>query len=1216
LKSDLGTIDLSSISLLSLQDTARKTFYDQVLAPQHWSQPTQVQRMDLMRGKSKVFCFCSMILLMSGLVASAQTITGSVRGTVSDPSGATIPSAKVTATNIDTGVVSQTVSDRSGLYDFQFLVIGNYKVTVTVPGFQAASMGPFQLQIDQIAEIDTQLKVGETSEVVSVAGDASLLNTENSTVSTSFSSNTLENMPMNGLNVQIATLFVPGSVNPNSGDMGGVQGVERDALTTHGGEAADAVPSFNGNRQQSNSYILDGVDINETLQNAIGYNPSPFSIQEIHVITGNADAEYGNVNGGEVIMVTKGGTGKFHGSLFEYHENSGLQANTWANKNNLTPIHRANFTQDQFGVAVGGPILKGKLFFFGNFMGLRHNNEPSATTISVPTLAERGLAIGGSPGVSDLSGVLNVEGIQLYNTSSGTAAQTPYVNNQIPITNSVAKYLISESVTHPGLLPLPNHTPSPGELTQSNYIGQSASIVNNNQGDIRIDYTPNNNDTFMGKFSYGDAYDVTTQVPMQALFPTDNDYPFTNIALGYTHIFSPRLVNNARAGFTRILLNQNIVGDPSGLFGTNGDAVVGIPLPHQALSGFTYMAYGGNAGTDLSNVGTYYGTGAYNLDNNFDYNDTLTWVHGLHITKFGADFVRYQQNFFAPSNSGGELGVFNYSGVYTNYGFGDFLTDQSSGAQISGVTGPFGQRQWRDAVYVQDDWKVRPNLTLNLGLRYSYEQPIYEVNNKMVNVNLPLAAFAPAGAPISSLLEYAGQYNPSTGTVNSRALYNPYYFNFMPRIGFALSVTPRLVVRGGYGITDELESTGTGLRMTQNPPYQPSFSQSAPPPSATSGGASFQTENGFQTLPGNNTNVAGSQFDAWDPHMRPAIIQQFNLTTQYMLDKYTTVQLGYVGQIGQHLAVPIALNQYTQDAPSNCNAACYQAIVPYNTLVGSGGALIETASRAISNYNALQATLQRHQSNGLDFLINYTLGKSLTDNPGYFNVDNEGYGDSFWQDISKPRGDYGPSSFDLRHSITGNMVYELPFGHQKRFGSNWNRLADEVVGGWQISADMQLNTGYPMAIVASPHCNNNCPEVQTYDYAAHANQYRAMKILHRGRTASGAFNWFGTDPSALPCSTHGVDNGTCAYGQILDFGNAHPGTERAPGFENYDLSLLKSFRTFEGQGLKARVDAFNALNISSYGMPNNNVQGGANFGVIGGTRSAPRTIQLSIIYQF
>jgi hypothetical protein len=1170
-----------------------------------------------MQKKVKLAWLGSIVLILSlcsgGMKSFAQTITGSIRGTVTDPSGAVVQRASVIATNVDTGVATHTVTDRSGLYNIQFLPIGNYRVKVTATGFAEQELGPFALQIDQIAAINARLSVGST-ETVRVDESTSTLNTENATVSTSISSETLENMPLNGLNVEISTLFVPGAVIPDQTALSGVQGTERDAYTTHGAESADAQPTFNGNRQQNNSYILDGIDINETLQNAVGYNPSPFSIQEVHVITSNADAEFGNVNGGEVVMVTKGGTNHIHGSIFEYHENSGLTANTWSNKNNPTIVPRSHFNQNQFGMAVGGPIIKNKLFFFGNFIGL-WRTDSGLQQESVPTADERGQAPGDPAGYADLSGVVNVEGIAIESFPNGTNTPVPYANNLVPILNPVAKYVFAESLIHPGLLPLPNTTPGPGGLTDGNFNGPFADSTRNNQGDVRIDYTLNNNNTFMGKYSHGEAYDNQSQVPMEVLFPASNDYPFTNVSLAYTHIFSPKVVNNLRGGFTRIVLNQNSFTDPSGLFGLHGDQTVGIPLPNQPIAGFSYMAFNNNA--DLSNWGTAYYLEAYNLDNNFDYNDILTWEHGNHVTKFGVDFVRYQQDYFAPSNIGGENGNFTYSGSFADYSYADFLTDQASTNQIAGVTGPFGQRQWRDAVFVQDDWRVRHNLTLNLGLRWSYDQPIYEVNNKMVNVNIPLASFAPVGTPIANMLEYAGAYNPATGKTNSRALYNPYYYNFMPRFGLAWTVRPRLVIRGGFGMTDELESTGTGLRMTQNPPFQPSFVQNAPQPGPTSaGGPALAVENGFQLSAGNNTNTNGSSYRAWDPDIHPAITSQMNLTAQYLISNNTSFTIGYVGQISKHLAVPIALNQYTEDVPDSCDDTCYQTIIPFNQLVGQGGEVIETASRANANYNSLQATIRRQQSNGLMFLVNYAYAKSLTNNPGYFNVDAGSDEDSYWQDINHPNEDYGPSNFDLRHNVSGTILYQLPFGRGKKFGSNWGRLTDEIAGGWQLASNFEIHTGFPLGIAASPHCNDNCPEIQTGDYFAPANQYRHMKIVNRGRQPDGTFNWFGNDPSVTPCSGHGVDNGTCAYGKIADFGNAKPGSQYGPGFDNWDLALQKAFKTVGGESLTVRVDAFNAFNISSYGNPGSNTGSPSAFGVITGTRSGPRTLQLSGVYRF
>jgi len=370
--------------------------------------------------------------------------------------------------------------------------------------------------------------------------------------------------------------------------------------------------------------------------------------------------------------------------------------------------------------------------------------------------------------------------------------------------------------------------------------------------------------------------------------------------------------------------------------------------------------------------------------------------------------------------------------------------------------------------------------------------------------------------------------------------------------------------------------------------------------------------------------------------MRPAVISQFSLNVQYQIDSHTSVQAGYVGQVGQHLAVPLWANQYTQDdtcAGLSTTAlidACYQSIEPFFALVGNPNSpdnpgtdvLKYTASRAISNYHSLQVSLQRHMSQGLEFLVNYTFGKSMTNNVGYFGVTNTGDTDSYWQNVNNPRGDYGPSAFDARQSVSATGVYQLPFGRGKQFGSSWNLLTDEVLGGWQLSMNAELNTGYPLTIHQNGmQCQDNCSQLLSQDYFGFANQYSKMKIAGRGRVASGEFKWFGTDPTSIPCHSRGTaptNNPDCAYGRpSQDFGTAHVGTERGPGFQNYDLSLSKAFKTYKDETMKARIDAFNAFNIASYGPPETYIGGNpTNFGDITGTLSGPRKIQISLIYAF
>jgi hypothetical protein len=1103
-------------------------------------------------------------LLLSGstLGASAQTITGAVRGIVTDPTGAVVKDAKVSVTNIATGVTSNVLSDRTGLYNFQFLPIGTYTITTTALGFDTALVNPFGLEIDQIATVNVKLQLGHNSTTVNVDSELSpILNTENATLGLTLSAGMIANIPLNGPNFSTLTQFLPGSVSPEPTGFSGSDSIERDTSSAN-------VPSFNGNRQQTNNYLLDGADINETFSDDIGYNPSPEAIQEIKVITGNADAEFGNVNGGEVLLSTKSGGNHFHGSAYDFLENDNLDANSWAN--NFAGVAKNSYTQQVFGATVGGPVLRNKLFFFVDYEGVRYHTGGEGTASVAPAAFRTG----------NFS-LLASKGIQLYNSQDGFA---PFVGNtNVPINNPVAQFLFA----NPAAYPLPNQAPTDG-ISQNNYLGYQKSFIGNNQADIRVDYTLDPKDTFLVRYSIGNAYDGVSHSVLPISFPADDAYPVQSLVLNWTRVFSNSLVNELRASFTRLGYGNSNIEDPTGLFGLTGNATVGIPGP-QSYAGFSEQDF--TTGT-ISSFGSTDGIYA-KRDNSYIYADNLTWRHGNHVIKFGAQFVRYQQNNFDPGNDG-TLGLFEYSGQYTGnpalgettgYAFADFLLDDSSYAGVGGVRGYTGQRQWRDAAFVQDDWKLLPTLTLNLGVRYEFDQPIYEVNNKEVNVNLTDPSLGTAG------LEYAGQDG------NSRALYNAVHTNFMPRVGFAWQPMQRFVLRGGFGTTVVLEGTGSSLRLTQNPPYEYSFTDQAITPTAASGGTPLQVQNGFATAPG-NVPVSTTQYYAYTANLRPSYVQQFSLTSEYEINNQTSFQLGYIGETGQHLIVPIDGNEW----PSACTANCTNA--PFYNLVGQTGAVDITASEGMSNYNALQAILRRRQSNGLEYTVNYTYAKSLTNNPGFYGVPGVNGPSPYWQNADDPRADYGPSGFDVRHNVTATAYYELPFGHNKKFGGNWNNLVNEIAGGWKLSASGTLYTGFPISITSNDNSNTN-------SFAARANQYRPLKVVNRS-----VRNWFGTDPSAVPCS--GAFNDVCAYGAELpnSYGTAAVGTERGPGYRQMDLSLFKTFTiTKRGQSLDFRSDFFNAFNVASYADPGNSVSS-TNFGQITATRSPHRQIQLSARYHF
>jgi len=1002
-------------------------------------------------------------------------------------------------------------------------------------------------------------------------------------------------------------------VNPGFASMGGADGNERQQ------DWYDS-PSFNGNRGQANNYILDGVDMNETLNNMSGYNPAPDSIAEMRVITGDADAEFGNVNGGEVLVVTKSGTNHFHGSLYNNFQNNVISATAW-NGASTYGLPKYPFTQNQFGATIGGPIKKDKLFLFGDYLGFRYHRGGYGLATVAPTAFLNG----------DFSALLTPQygDIQLYNPNGGNAGYstaTAYNNDEVPVVNPVAKFLAA----HPSLYPAPNTPAFAGAGDLNNYQGPEKGYTVNNQGDVKVDYTIGPRDSVMGRYSIGDAYDFSSTVlPVQ--FPTQNDFPFQSLVLNYIHTFTPVLVNEFRAGVSRTVFNQSLPVDPSGVFGTNGDNLIGLPMTNQAYQGFSEMAFPNN---NESNIGT---SAIVNLirENNFYYADNLTWQHGRHALKFGAQVLRYQQNYYYAGNSGA-LGSFTYSGQYTTnanvtngygYGFADFVMDESSSINIGGVSGLVGQRQYRNAFFVQDDWHVFPNLTINLGVRWGYNQPMYEVNNKEVSVNMS----NPSMVTINGL-EFAGKNG------NSRALYDPFYGGVMPRLGFAWSPSSRLVLRGGYGISDAMEGTGTNRRMTQNYPFQSSLSAGALSPSATGNGSpGFPVENGFSFGPGaSGTPLENySNFNLWDPHIKPTLVQQFNLAWQYLITPSWTAQVGYVGELGQHLMVPNEVNQWSSDAPwlafingyngynyngwnYDCTGASFTPS-PSCGLTGNYGNLQETTSNAISNYNALQASIVHMPTHGLSYRFNYTWSKALTDNAGFYGAPNVAVNSWFFQDSTNPMGDYGPAGQDTRNAFNGYWSYLLPFGRGQHFGSNMPRALDEVAGGWKVSGSVVMYSGFPITMGSGENYNVN-------SFGAHSQHFRPIHIANRTID-----NWFGTDPSAQPCvhfdnNGNTIDNGTCAYGleSYNSFGNTRPGSERAPGYRQVDLSAMKIFHITEQHSLEFRGDAFNALNIVSYGAPNaylgsynsSATNGHGTFGVITSSNSSPRIMQVAMHYRF
>jgi hypothetical protein len=1170
----------------------------------------------MIRSFSKFVCCLSIALSLSA-VAFAQTITGSVSGTVTDPSGAVIKGAKVIVTNVDTGVAVSDTTNAAGIYNVRFLQIGKYKVLTEAKGFTKQSFGPFTLEINQTAKVDLKLSVGGDSSKVEVSSiSVPLLDTEDSTIATTLSSNTIENIPMNGHNFSSLSLYTPGAVSTSPTGLSGTNAYERN--TGSSGQV-----STNGNRLQTNNYRLDGMEINETLNNLIGYNPNPDALAQVQIISANAPAEYGNVTGGDTIAVTKSGTNQYHGSLAAFLMDYKLDANTWANKNfpSGTAFSPRNpYTETFYSATLGGPIRiphlfngKDKLFFFVDYFAARYHQGGVATSTVLSAKMRQGdFSELLNPAImcSSTGGVCADQRslIQLYDPTNNFA---PYTGNlNVPINNPVARYLIA----HPEIYPLPNLNPGTNSPVSNNYRGAQQKGNYNNQGDVKIDWTPTDKDRISVRYLQGEAGDKQVN-PIAVTFPGSSVYPDKGLALNWVRTITPSIINEARAGYTRIRWSQSNPTDTTGQFGLAGNAKVGIPGT-QAFQGFSAQSI-----SSFTTVGTTAG-GTNFIDNSFLYGDNLTWQHGKHLVKVGAQFLRYQQNNFYPGNDGA-LGQFQYNGNFTNnptvlttnsnlapsgagYGGADFVLDRVYFEGVGGVAGRTGQRQWRSGYFIQDDWKIRPNLTLNIGLRYEYFQPIYEVNNKTANVNLA-----------TGTVQYAGSI-PASNTVAgatvcpNRACYNATYNNFMPRVGFAYSATPKLVIRGGFGTTKELEGTGANLRLTYNPPFQPSLELTGTPYSATSAGQFFRVENGFSTSA--NPNYSGTTYRAWAANLQPQVTNEYSLTTEYQINNFSSFKLSYVGESSSHLIQAVAANQLVTPCilngviQSNPNStACTAADpAPYKTLVGQSGAVVETATEGEANYNALQVQYRQRTTKGLEFTVNYAYAHAFTNTCGFFCVPSISGPSAYAQNAYDNHSEYGPAGQDVRNNVNGTLVYALPFGKGKDYGANINGLLDAVAGGWKVAMTGIAYSGFPVTINAA---NNNA---YTNNKAQRPNQ--ATNTHFKTHTLA---NWWGgsnitdifnkyTQPAA----------GT--------YGNAHVGSERGPGYQQYDLSLFKDFRIVEGQRIGFRMDAFNVFNMTSLGNPGNSqsptlnsngtISGG--FGQITSVRSPQRQLQFSAKYQF
>lgn len=1099
-----------------------------------------------------VFCLCGS--------AWSQTITATMTGTITDPTGAVVPNAKVVATNTATNLKYEAQSNEAGLYNLVFLPVGPYTVAVELSGFKRATVGNLQLQVNQSIRVDVKLEIGEATQTVEVTGAAPILQTESTQTGDSITSAKLTALPLKGRNFVAMTLLVPGSVSPNP-----------EGTNSRFG----ARPYVNGNREQTNNFMLDGVDVNDSIDNRVGYSPNVDALEEVKVLTGNAAADYGNAGGATVLMSLKSGTNEFHGNVFEFLRNNVLDANGFFRNRSAATAERTGFKRNIFGGTFGGPIKKDKAFFFVDYEGTEQRAGGPANATVAPQAWRNG----------DLSVFPNT----IIDPTTGVV----FPNKQIPvarIVNPVAKKLFSS----PDLYPLPNQT-GVGALGQTNNYGTStASTMKNHQGDIKIDYRLSDKDSLSGRYSMGSYESFGSRAALPTSLTSSQEGPTKSAVLNWVRTFTPAIVNEARVAFSRILIIDGVL-DWSGKLGENGNQSFGIP-GGQALAGLSSVTLGGG----LTGVGAS-ATISDTADNKFIYYNNLTWQNGRHLLKMGGQFTRYQQNRYYAGNNGA-LGLFVYADTYTGLSYADFLLDQLSRKGRGAATGMWGHRSWRPALFIQDDWKVTPTFTINLGLRWEYMQPLYEVNDRQVNVNT-----------FTGELLYPGKSN------FGRALYNGYKKQYMPRFGFAWTpggFNNKLVVRGGYAYMSFMEGTGANLRLPLNPPYflETDFTyDSRTPGTITTGFADVVTQNITLDMPrpGATPQLQGR---AWDLNLRPQTTGQINFTLEYQMDNTTAFSAGYVGQKGTHLVAPHEANQPLPGTGPYSTWTNLNLRRPLINKLPNLGNIALTEASATMDYHSLQTTARRRFAGGLEFMAAYTYSKTLTDNLGYYGSGFTAGEGAYWQNAYDRKGNRGPAFFDMRHNFTIGGMYDMPVGKGKSFGSDLPKAADMLLGGWSLNYTLAARSGVPMTVRTGLDRTG-----QAVRGNVRANRYRELTINESARNVD---NWFGLPMdtaarTAVFCSA-GVDNGTCAYGQPADgsFGNSGIGTERGPGFFNLDFSIGKKFNITERQYFDFRAEFFNALNTVSWAPPGATISAPASFGVIGSQVQSPRNIQFGLKYYF
>jgi hypothetical protein len=1054
---------------------------------------------------------------------------GDIRGIVTDSTGAAVPGVTVSVLNKNTGEAKDLITNQDGLYDTSSIVAGSYEVTFSKAGFSKLVRSNITIDVGNTT-VNAQLSVGGVTEQVVVSTDIPLLQTENGEQSDTLEAAKLQQLPEVGQDWQHFTILLAGA----TGAPGGSQG------------AADPqqVVSVNGNLPFS-TVLADGAAV--TLPSSANADVMVLeTVQEVKVGKSAFDAQYG-VGGIMFNQISKGGTNSFHGAVYEYFQNTALNAASYSFGTGKVPILHYN----NFGGSIGGPILKKKMFFYFNYDKIIQKGGASTSFNTVPTAANLagdftapGLATIYDPATQTLT---QATGTRPFPGGSGKIQTCPCYDR----TSFAAEYGNGNRIPASRFDPLAKAiqayypaantagTVSAG-IVQNNFVSNTPNSVPFIKWFGRLDWDikSNNRLTLTDVESDNPAYSFG-----QGFCPINcqsQDVSRQNAQITDVWTISPHVINELRLGYT----NQLNFFVPASLN-------EGFP----AKLGWQY------AKTDIFpivNVTGYYQlTSAINAvykEHVYDPSDVVTLIRGKHIFHFGGEFLFFRDNSTAWGNTNG--GTMSHTGAFTQetpglsstgLSYADFLLGQTQ-SWSAGVTPEFGGRIRLPQLFVQDDFKLTPNLTLNLGVRYQIQSGWGEVKGNM-------KAFDPTVQNPTSGTMGAMWYG-STHANGRTTLQAPVYNTFLPRVGFSWSPKPNTVIRGGFGLYAynwSLDTYGGGMGGAFGSSGSVSDQTSGVTPVLilSSSGASLPYI-AASTNPSafNNTGVTANMY-----HTPVGGSYQWNVQGQRQINNNLVASLAYVASHGHDLPFPVDVNQIHEGNLGPNDVAL--GFRPYPQYQG----VSESTNNGLSNYNSLQATIDKRMSSGLDFDFNYTWSHFLD------NMDSSGWGSRAgtqpYQNAYNPAANYSNSNFDVRNAFKGSAIYQLPFGKGRAFLNN-NRFLDEIVGGWQGTGTIVLLGGQPFTVT-----------MKTNNSYAQAGSWYPNLVGNPHLTSRGPFHgtnqWFNEAAFAQPA------NGT--------FGTFKRNTLYGPGLDRVNFSLGKTFAIWENVGLQIRADANNLFNHPSFGLP-------------------------------